>query len=153
MAPISSHIIPDSPMEQFDGYYHLVPHKKKFSPFRVVTVFSVKFHYKWLEIFRRGSPPLWVGSKNSLDYPESPQQSGILPFSPFFSPQGNMWELFFTFVSNFHWNLNLKIKTSIFGPLDCTLYELPTQNPFPHLPQICLGTPWPVVDGNGDFNL
>ena len=48
---------------------------------------------------------------------------------------------FFPFTNNFQQNLLWKIKSFTFGPLDYMLDIDPTQNPFPHLSQICLGIP------------
>ena len=99
---------------------------KKFAfHFWLLLCLTLKMKIKWLEKFWRTSAHPYLCSKCSLTYAKSPQQSGNPPFSPLFSPQGQMWGLFFTFISNFHWNLDYKWKTPTLG--QCISFYMKTQ--------------------------
>ena len=125
---------------------------KKLGPF-LVTVLASKMNKKWLEKFCLHSSLLSLCSKCSLTYAKLTRKVAI-PALPSFPPvEGDMWGQFFTFVSNFHRNLDYKMKHPNFRPVHFILYEDPDQNHITYLPQIYLSILWPSLDGKCDIAL
>ena len=79
-----------SKMEHFDEYYNPVGHKKFWVHFWLLLFLASKLNIKWVENFCLNLPLRSICSKLSLIHAKSPQLSGIPPFSPFFSLQGDM---------------------------------------------------------------